>query len=287
MTGSEGWWRRRPPSTAPTTTFTVWCGHQLCQSQNPDHTIARQYYAEGEYIPSEQASLYYGPDPLGSVRDAYATSPVFNIPQAYDYDPTGNPLVVPTNGPLTDFRYAHMFYHPDSGLYLTERRAYDPRTGRWLSRDPLGEGSDPAANLYRYVQGNPISLTDPSGLWTVEFGITVYFGAFQFGAGIAVDGYGNVGTYRTEPRGGAGTGGLSGGATFGASDAPTICGLGGGFTNYSGGAGAGPDAGAGAFFGTTPEGTPVIGGEVNYGIGFGGGASVGFTDTTVTVIGQL
>ncbi|MGH9352156.1 MAG: RHS repeat-associated core domain-containing protein, partial [Terriglobia bacterium] len=90
--------------------------------------------------------------------------PLFNIPQTYDYDPTGNPLVTPTQGPLTDFRYAGMFYHADSGLYLTEHRAYDPRTGRWLTRDPLGEGSDPAANLYRYVQGNPISFVDPFGL---------------------------------------------------------------------------------------------------------------------------
>ncbi|MGH8504699.1 MAG: hypothetical protein ACRETM_01895 [Stenotrophobium sp.] len=102
----------------PTTTFTVWCGHRLCQSQNPDHTIAREYFAEGEYLPSEQASLYYGPDQLGSVRDAYATSPLFNIPQAYDYDPTGNPILTPTQGPLTDFRYAHMFYHADSGLSI-------------------------------------------------------------------------------------------------------------------------------------------------------------------------
>ncbi|MGH7087602.1 MAG: RHS repeat-associated core domain-containing protein, partial [Stellaceae bacterium] len=155
----------------PTTTFSVWCGHKLCQSQNADGSIARQYYREGEYLPSQQASLYYGPDQLGSVRDAYAASPLFNIPQAYDYDPTGNPILTPTQGPLTDFRYAGMFYHPDSGLYLTEHRAYDPRTGRWLSRDPLGEMSDPAANLYRYVGGNPISHIDALGL-----GITVSFG---------------------------------------------------------------------------------------------------------------
>jgi RHS repeat-associated protein len=31
-----------------------------------------------------------------------------------------------------------MFYHADSGLYLTQYRAYDPRIARWLSRDPIG-----------------------------------------------------------------------------------------------------------------------------------------------------
>jgi RHS repeat-associated protein len=57
-----------------------------------------------------------------------------------------------------------MFYEPNTGLYLTRTRAYSPNLGRWLSRDPLGEGADPAANLYRYVGGNPIDLLDPLGL---------------------------------------------------------------------------------------------------------------------------
>jgi hypothetical protein len=37
-----------------------------------------------------------------------------------------------------------MFYNADSGLYLTQYRAYDPMSGRWLSRDPMGEISDQA-----------------------------------------------------------------------------------------------------------------------------------------------
>jgi RHS repeat-associated protein len=32
-----------------------------------------------------------------------------------------------------------MFFNADSGLYLTQYRAYDPVPGRWLSRDPIGE----------------------------------------------------------------------------------------------------------------------------------------------------
>jgi RHS repeat-associated protein len=60
--------------------------------------------------------------------------------------------------PLTDFVYAGMFYNADSGLYLTQYRAYDAVAGRWLSRDPIGEISDPVSNLYRYVRGNPVRL---------------------------------------------------------------------------------------------------------------------------------
>jgi RHS repeat-associated protein len=57
-----------------------------------------------------------------------------------------------------------MFYNADSGLYLANYRAFDPIAGRWLSRDPLGEPSDPLSNLYPYVSGNPVSFVDPLGL---------------------------------------------------------------------------------------------------------------------------
>jgi RHS repeat-associated protein len=69
-----------------------------------------------------------------------------------------------TTAPLGDFTYAGLFYNADSGLDLATNRPYDPVSGRWLSRDPLGESSDPVGNLYRYVAGNPISFVDPMGL---------------------------------------------------------------------------------------------------------------------------
>jgi RHS repeat-associated protein len=126
-------------SNAATTTYYLWCGSRICEARTSANTAARSYYLEGEVIPASSARLYYGPDQLGSVRDVHATSPVFSMIQAYDYDPYGNPTQSPAIGPVTDFRYAGMFYHADSGLYLTQYRAYDPRTARWLSRDPLGE----------------------------------------------------------------------------------------------------------------------------------------------------
>lgn len=55
-----------------------------------------------------------------------------------------------------------MFAHSPSGLYLTLNRAYDPYSGRWLSRDPVGEHG--GINLYAYVSDDPVNLTDPFGL---------------------------------------------------------------------------------------------------------------------------
>jgi len=42
-------------------------------------------------------------------------------------------------------------------------REYDPRTGRWLQRDPIEVAfGDP--NLYRYCGNDPLNAVDPSGL---------------------------------------------------------------------------------------------------------------------------
>jgi RHS repeat-associated protein len=145
------------------TTSYLWCGMRLCQARDASNSLAREYYAEGELAAGSPAQpYYYGVDQLGSVRRAFADT--ITAP-AYSYDPYGNALQV--TAPLTDFGYAGTFYNADSGLYLTPFRAYDPVAGRWLSRDPVGEASDPAGNLYAYVQSNPIFYTDPEGLQSI------------------------------------------------------------------------------------------------------------------------
>lgn len=142
-----------------TTVSYVWCGDSLCQARNAANAVTRAYYEEGELVPGAPVqSLYYGIDQLGSVRRAFASA---GTAPAYGYDPYGNALQ--GTALLTDFGYAGLFYHADSGLYLTLFRAYDPVAGRWLSRDPMGETADPAGNLYPYVEGDPINLADPTG----------------------------------------------------------------------------------------------------------------------------
>ncbi len=110
------------------------------------NATTREYFNEGEFVPGSPAQpYYYGPDQIGSVRRVFASA---SSAPAFGYDPWGNALQ--TSGFLTDFNYAGMFYNADSGLYLTQYRAYDPVAGRWLSRDPLGEIVSPK-NLYSYV----------------------------------------------------------------------------------------------------------------------------------------
>jgi len=138
----------------------IWCGASLCQARAATSAVNRSYYAEGEFVPgSPSQANYYGPDRTGSTRRVFTPSSA----PTYDYDAYGNPLQA--TAPLTDFGYSGTFYNADSGLYLTSYRPYDPVAGRFLSRDPIGEGGDPYGNLYAYVGGNPVSGSDPAGLF--------------------------------------------------------------------------------------------------------------------------
>ena len=80
---------------------------------------------------------------------------------AYAYDPYGNALQA--TAPLTDFNYAGMFYNADSGLYLTQYRAYDPVAGRWLSRDPVGEVMDLVVRAVTTTGSSSVAETVDNG----------------------------------------------------------------------------------------------------------------------------
>ena len=143
----------------------LWCGQSLCQSRNANDIVIRRYYSEGEAISAAGTLLYYSRDHLGSVRDVVAVQNGSRV-AAFDYDPYGNPSQ--TSGRVfTDLRYAGMFYEQNSGLYLTNHRAYDPRTGRWLSRDPIYENG--GLNVYGYVRSNPVNWIDVVGLAIGDF----------------------------------------------------------------------------------------------------------------------
>ena len=52
----------------------VWCGERLCQARNSGRSVARAYYAEGEYVPgASPQAYYYGPDRIGSVGRVFTS----------------------------------------------------------------------------------------------------------------------------------------------------------------------------------------------------------------------
>ena len=64
---------------------------------------------------------------------------------------------------VNNFRFAGQYFDEETGLHYNWHRYYDPKTGRYLTPDPIGlEGGD--LNLYVYVSNNPVNYSDPYGL---------------------------------------------------------------------------------------------------------------------------
>lgn len=59
------------------------------------------------------------------------------------------------------FGYTGQVWLPEAGVYHDKTRAYSPRIGRFLQPDTIGYAG--GANLYAYVGGDPVNLTDPFG----------------------------------------------------------------------------------------------------------------------------
>ena len=57
------------------------------------------------------------------------------------------------------------YYDQETGNWYNVHRTYNPRTGRYLESDPIGLAG--GLNTYVYVDGNPITWVDPSGLGKV------------------------------------------------------------------------------------------------------------------------
>ncbi|MDG6347180.1 RHS repeat-associated core domain-containing protein [Luteimonas sp. 8-5] len=61
-----------------------------------------------------------------------------------------------------DLRFPGQIYDDAGGLHYNYFRDYDPTTGRYVQSDPLGLNG--GLNSYAYVDGDPISFSDPFGL---------------------------------------------------------------------------------------------------------------------------
>jgi len=145
-----------------------------------DRLLMRQDYAAG-------ATYWAHSDHLGSVEAL--TDATGDVVERYRYSSFGQLTVMdgefilkPSNLLLNPFTYTGREWEPEAGMYFYRARFMNPRLGRWLSRDPIGENG--GINLYGYVGNNPISYTDPLGLFLgTPLSAGEWFGSAFSGAG--------------------------------------------------------------------------------------------------------
>jgi RHS repeat-associated protein len=99
-------------------------------------------------------------DYLGSVRSVVNVG-TGEIKQRLDYDSYGN-VTLDTNPGFQPLGFAGGLYDSHTKLVKFGFRDYDPTTGRFTTKDPIGLNG--GANVYLYAMGNPVVFVDRVGL---------------------------------------------------------------------------------------------------------------------------
>lgn len=88
--------------------------------------------------------------------------------ESYHYSAFGEEKIINRRGRAVtkssvgnSWRYKGKRKDNETGLIYFGKRYYDPRIGRWISPDPLGEIDGP--NVYAYVHNNPLTYEDHLG----------------------------------------------------------------------------------------------------------------------------
>jgi RHS repeat-associated protein len=111
---------------------------------------------------------YYAFDPEGSTADlvngsGQLVSQFYFDAYGYNRDPgVDAPTTDDHTGPFAQWGAESA---PNTQLVQMGHRVYDPYTGRWVTRDPIGYAG--GINLYEYAEDQPDVLSDPSGLFAL------------------------------------------------------------------------------------------------------------------------
>ncbi len=122
---------------------TVWANGRILGWTETDAEGAKRYWAAVDQVGSVTGATD-ADGKLASLRDHSA------------YGERADSVYDTASGP----RYTGKDFDEDAGLYYFNARWYDAELGRFVSEDPVKDGT----NWYAYVGNRPIVATDPSGL---------------------------------------------------------------------------------------------------------------------------
>ncbi len=78
-----------------------------------------------------------------------------------DYGSFGRARVDAGSRIKNHIRFPSQYHDEETGLHYNRYRYYEPETGRYLSKDPIG--LERGKNQFGYVDGNPLSFVYPTG----------------------------------------------------------------------------------------------------------------------------
>jgi RHS repeat-associated protein len=131
-----------------------------------DFTVAdgfitpKNAFMPGQWRSTDGQSEYVHNDHLGSLRNT-STTPNGQSPPARVFTAFGERVM----GPFDRHGYAGAWgyqSHEEFPYLHVGMRYYDPASGRFLQRDPIGVAG--GLNVYLYCGGNPVAFLDPAGL---------------------------------------------------------------------------------------------------------------------------
>jgi RHS repeat-associated protein len=155
-----------------------------------DNLIMRFEYADARMpvaMTKDGSTYYLTYDQVGSLRIVADTSA--NVLKRIKYDSFGN-IIEDTNPEFQiPFGFVGGLHDRDTGLVRFGYRDYDPDTGRWTAKDPIGfAGGD--TDLYGYCLNDPVNFVDSEGLWVAQ--------AIGAVLGGGLNAYNNYGAYSSE-----------------------------------------------------------------------------------------
>jgi RHS repeat-associated protein len=169
--------RRVSVSDGSTTNFFIYDGLQVIAEADASGTLQKSYtwgpgidnlLAFTTYTGGETNTYYALTDHLGSVHALVDETGAIVETYRYDawgrvlgvYDGDGTPIEESAVG--NNVLWQGREYSWATGLYFFRARWYDPITGRWLSKDPIGISG--GLNQYVFCRNNTVNRRDSFGL---------------------------------------------------------------------------------------------------------------------------
>lgn len=144
----------------------LWHGRtKLLAVYNGDGTLKSRFLYADARMPmgmvQDGETYYFAYDQVGSLRAV--TDATGAVVKTVRYDSFGNVIEDSDPDMAVPFGFAGGLHDRDTGLIRFGYRDYDPDTGRWTAKDPIGfYGKD--VLLYIYSSNSPIDSIDITGL---------------------------------------------------------------------------------------------------------------------------